>query len=85
MVVVALVALVLAFGLVPLIRDFQRRKIARDYAEVANGMNTAIFALATRVPAGVNPSEWKSAVELTAVAHFNALHLWHPPPVEELF
>jgi hypothetical protein len=81
MAVIALVGL----GLVPLVRDLQRRKAAREYGDVANGMTNAIFALANRVPAGVNPSEWKAAVELIAVAHFNAFHLFHPPPIEEAY
>ena len=24
-------------------------------------------------------------MEWTAVAHFNAFHLWHPPPIEEAY
>jgi hypothetical protein len=84
MAAVALISLVLAFGLVPLLRKFERQKAMREYGEVANEMCSAIFALANRVPTGVNPSEWKEAVKLTAVAHFNAFHLFHPPPTEEL-
>ena len=52
---------------------------------VADAMTSAIFALENHAPHGVNPAKWKSAVELTAVAHFNAFHLWHPPPMEELY
>ena len=48
-------------------------------------MTGALFALKSRVPQGVDPSRWQAAVEWTAVAHFNAFHLWHPPPIEEVY
>jgi hypothetical protein len=48
-------------------------------------MTGAIFALENRMPSGVHRSRWKSAVRLTAFAHFNAFHLWHPPPIEEAY
>jgi hypothetical protein len=50
MAVVAMVPLVLAFGLVPLIRSIERRKRAQEYHQVAAGMTRAIFALENQVP-----------------------------------
>jgi hypothetical protein len=85
MAVVALLALVLTFGLVPLLKEIERRRRAAEYGQVAVGMTNAIFALENRAPRGVNPANWKSAVKLTAVAHFNAFHLFHPPTIEELY
>jgi hypothetical protein len=82
---VALLALVLTFGLVPLLKEIERRRRATEYGQVAGGMTSAIFALENQAPRGVNPAKWKSAVKLTAVAHFNAFHLWHPPPMLELY
>jgi hypothetical protein len=84
MAVVALLALVLALGLLPLTRVIERRKMADEFGRVASAQMNAIFALENRVPPGVDPSDWKSAVESTAVAHFNAFHRWHPPPIEEV-
>ena len=45
-----------------------------------------LFALKNRVPQGVDPSRWQAAVGTgSAVAHFNAFHLRHPPPIEEAY
>jgi hypothetical protein len=85
MVVVALLAVVLAFGIIPLSREIERQNTAREYRQVADGITSAILALEKRVPNGVTRSEWLSAVELTALAHFNTCHRWHPPPLGELY
>jgi hypothetical protein len=85
MIVVALLAALLAFVVVPISREIERRKRREEYNQVADGMTAALFALKNRVPQGVDPSRWQAAVEWTAVAHFNAFHLWHPPPIEEAY
>jgi hypothetical protein len=85
MAVVALLALVLALVLLPLIRVIERRKMADEFGRVASAQTNAIFALVNRVPPGVDPTDWKSAVESTAVAHFNAFQGWHRPPIEEVY
>jgi hypothetical protein len=85
MAVVALLAVLFAFGLVPLITEISRQNRQNEYKQVADEMTSAIFALENRVPQGVNPSDWKSAVRLTAMAHFNTCWRWHPPSIEELY
>ena len=85
MIVVALLAALLAFVVVPISREIERRKRREEYNQVADGMTAALFALKNRVPQGVDPSRWQAAVEWTAVAHFNAFHLRHPPPIEEAY
>ena len=83
LVIVALLAAILGLVIVPFSRAIERQNKRREYEEVAGGMTRAIFALENRVPPGVDPSRWTAAVRLTATSHFNALHLWHPPPIEE--
>ena len=85
LVIVALLAAFLGLVIVPLSRAIERWNRQREYEQVADGMTGAIFALENRVPQGVLPSRWKSAVRLTATVHFNAFHLWHPPPIEEVY
>jgi type II secretory pathway pseudopilin PulG len=85
MIVVALLAALLAFVVVPISREIERRKRREEYNQVADGMTAALFALKNRVPQGVDPYRWQAAVEWTAVAHFNAFHLRHPPPIEEVY
>jgi hypothetical protein len=83
MVIIAILALFLAFVIVPLVSEIERSRKREEYERVVGGMTSAIFALKTRVPPGVDPARWLAAVELTAVAHFNAFHLWHPPTLHE--
>jgi hypothetical protein len=85
MAVVALLAGLLAFCIVPLTRVIERQRKRSGYAQVASGMCYAIFALENRVPQCVDASDWQSAVQLTARAEFNTCHLWYPPPIEELY
>jgi hypothetical protein len=83
MVIIALLAALLGFVIVPLSREIERRNWQREYDQVASEMTFAIFALENRAPQGTDPARWKSAVKLTAPVHFNAFHLWHRPPIEE--
>jgi hypothetical protein len=83
MVIIAILALFLAFVVVPLASEIERSRKRKEYERVVGGMTSAIFALKTPVAPGVDPARWYAAVELTATAHFNAFHLWHPPPIEE--
>ena len=85
LVIVALLAAFLGLMVVPISRAIERRNRQREYEQVAGEMTGAIFALENRVPQGVHPSRWKSAVRLTATVHFNTFHLWHPPPIEEVY
>jgi hypothetical protein len=85
LVIVALLAALLGLVIVPLSRAIDRWNRQREYEQVVGGMTRAIFALENRVPRGVDPSRWTAAVRLTATAHFNAFHLWHPPPIEEAY
>jgi hypothetical protein len=85
MVIVAVLAALLAFVIVPISREFERRIRQSEYEAVAGEVTPAIFALENRMPKGVQPSRWKSAVRLTATVSFNAFHLWHPPPIEEVY
>jgi hypothetical protein len=83
--IVALLAVFLGLVIVPLSREIERRNRQREYERVAGEMTGVILALENRVPQGVQPSRWKSAVRLTASVHFNAFHLWDPPPIEEAY
>jgi hypothetical protein len=83
--IVALLALLTAFGPVPLIKQYIRRMKQTEYDQVVGGTSNAILALRHRVPRGVQSSHWTAAVELTATAHFNAFYLWQPPPIEEAY
>jgi hypothetical protein len=85
MVIIAILALFLAFVVVPLVSEIERSRRRQEYKRVVSGMNAAIFALKTRVPPGLDPARWSAAVELTAVAHFNAFYLRHPPTLQQAY
>jgi hypothetical protein len=85
MVIVAALAALSAFVIVPISRAIERWNRQREYEQIEGEVTGAIIALENRVPQSVQPSRWKSAVRLTATVSFNAFHLWHPPPIEEVY
>jgi hypothetical protein len=84
MTMVALAAALCVFPLMPLIRNFEKANESRERSQIVYAVLNAIQALKRRVPAGVDPVEWQSAVELTGLMHFNACSQFHPPPIEEM-
>jgi hypothetical protein len=85
MAVVALLAVLFAFGLLPLAREHSRRIRQREYDRASGGMTRALFALEDQVPRSVNPPRWKTAVRMTVTAQLDAFHSGDPPPIEELY
>jgi hypothetical protein len=85
MAIVALLAVLLAFGVVPLVRENSRRIKRIEYERLESGIRRAIVALKNQPPQGIPTSNWKSAVKLTMTAHVNTFHRWHPPSIEELY
>ena len=85
MAIIALVAMLLAFGVVPLARENSGQIKRMEYDRLEKGILSAIFALKIQPPQGIPPSNWKSAVDSTMNAHINMFHSWHAPSIEELY
>ena len=84
--VVALLAVLLAFWIVPVARRIERLNRQTEHRQVAGEIRGAILPFESRVPVGVNPSVWACAVRETYTALFNICFAWDPPPsIEELY
>jgi hypothetical protein len=84
LIIIATLSALLAFIIKPIISERNRRNYRYKYVAMATEILYAIVALEKRVPNGVDPSNWKSAVQETAIAHYNTCWCSHPPTIEEL-
>src|SRR5262245_46887025 len=69
--VVALLAAVLAFCIVPVARHIERENKKAEHRRVAGELGRALKALENHVPPGVSPSVWACALRETMTCQFN--------------
>ena len=69
--VIALLAALLAFAIVPLARQIERENKQAEYQGVASELGGAIAGLQNRVPPHVSPSVWECAVRVTGDCQYN--------------
>jgi type II secretory pathway pseudopilin PulG len=85
MAIVAILGVLLAFAVVPLVRQYNMRIKRIEYYRLANGIGNAVSAMKYQAPQGIPPSNWKSAVDLNLTAYVNTCHRLHPPSIENLY
>jgi hypothetical protein len=85
MTLVALVAALLAFAILPLSKEIARQKEQSRYDQIATEMVDAVAALELRTPQGVSSSVWVCTVRSTTVCLMNICFTWNRPSNDDLY